>query len=96
MEMRSPTPHDVVVLLAYTAEADPLLRLFVVLAATIGARRGPLALEWTDIDFDTKSISFQRALVEGPGGPVLVPTKTRRSHRVALDPGNRSPACGLV
>jgi integrase len=25
-------------------------------------------------------------LVEGPDGPVLAPTKTRRSHRVALDP----------
>jgi len=86
--MRPPTPADVAALLAYTAEADPLLHLFVVLAATTGARRGQLlALRWTDIDFDTKSISFQRALVEGPGGPVLVPTKTRRSHRVALDSG---------
>jgi integrase len=88
VEMRPPTPADVAALLAYTHEADPLLRLFVVLAATMGARRGQLlALRWMDIDVDTKSISFQRALVEGPGGPVLVPTKTRRSHRVALDPG---------
>jgi integrase len=88
VEMRPPTPADVAVLLAHTAETDPLLHLFVVLAATTGARRGQLlALRWMDIDFDTKSISFQRALVEGPSGPVLVPTKTRRSHRVALDPG---------
>jgi integrase len=89
VEMRPPTPHDVAVLLAHTAEADPLLHLFVVLAATTGARRGQLlaALRWTDIDLETASISFQRALVEGPSGPVLVPTKTRRSHRVALDPG---------
>ena len=88
VEMRPPTPADVAVLLAHTAETDPLLHLFVVLAATTGARRGQLlALRWMDIDFDTKSISFQRALVEGPGGPVLVPTKTRRSHRVALDSG---------
>jgi integrase len=88
VEMRPPTPTDVAGLLAYTAEADPLLHLFVVLAATTGARRGQLlALRWIDIDVDTKSISFQRALVEGPNGPVLVPTKTRRSHRVALDPG---------
>jgi integrase len=88
VEMRPPTPHDVAVLLAHTAEADPLLHLFLVLAATTGARRGQLlALGWTDIDLETASISFQRALVEGPSGPVLVPTKTRRSHRVALDPG---------
>jgi hypothetical protein len=30
-------------------------------------------------------ISIQRAAVEGPDGPVLVPTKTPRSCRVALD-----------
>ena len=88
VEMRPPTPADVAVLLVNTAETDPLLHLFVVLAATTGSRRGQLlALRWTDIDFETASISFQRALVEGPSGPVLVPTKTRRSHRVALDPG---------
>lgn len=89
VEMRPPTPADVAVLLVNTAETDPLLHLFVVLAATTGARRGELlALRWTDIDFETASISFQRALVEGPSGPVLVPTKTRRSHRVALDPAS--------
>jgi integrase len=88
VEMRPPTPRDVAVLLAHTAEVDPLLHLFLVLAATTGARRGQLlALRWTDIDLETASISFQRALVEGPNGPVRVPTKTRRSHRVALDPG---------
>jgi integrase len=31
---------------------------------------------------------MQRSVVEGPEGPVLVPTKTRRSHRVALDPAS--------
>jgi hypothetical protein len=31
------------------------------------------------------SLSIQRAIVEGPDGPVLVPTKTLRSYRVALD-----------
>lgn len=29
---------------------------------------------------------FQRAPIEGPDGPVLAPTKTRRPHQVALDP----------
>jgi integrase len=58
-----------------------------ILAATTGARRGQLlALKWADADFEHASLSFQRAWVEGPNGPVLAPTKTRRSHRVALDP----------
>lgn len=64
-------------------ERMPLL----ILAATTGARRGQLlALKWADADFEHASLSFQRAWVEGPNGPVLAPTKTRRSHRVALDP----------
>ncbi len=63
-----------------------MLHLFLVLAATTGARRGQLlALRWADVDFDHGSLSFQRALVEGPHGPVLAPTKMPRSHRVALD-----------
>lgn len=45
-----------------------------------------LALKWADVDFEHASLSFQRAWVEGRNGPVLAPPKTRRSHRVALDP----------
>ncbi|HEX9683293.1 MAG TPA: site-specific integrase [Acidimicrobiales bacterium] len=74
-------------LLDHLAVERPLFHLFLVLAATTGARRGQLlALRWADVDADHGSLSFQRSLVEGPNGPVLAPTKTRRSHRVALDP----------
>jgi integrase len=56
------------------------------LAATTGARRGQLlALRWVDVDLVGGNLSIQRSLVEGPDGPLLVPTKTRRSYRVALD-----------
>lgn len=56
------------------------------LAATTGARRGELlALRWKDIDLDANTVAFQRSLIEGVNGPVLAPTKTRRSHRVTLD-----------
>jgi integrase len=47
-----------------------------------------LALRWADVDLAAGSLSMQRSVVEGPEGPVLVPTKTRRSHRVALDPSS--------
>lgn len=86
-EMRPPSPVEVARLLAHVLVIDPLFHLFLVLAAMTGARRGQLlALRWIDIDFHRGSVSFQRTLVEGPDGPVLAPTKTRRSHRVALDP----------
>ena len=85
-EMRPPTPEEVTRLLEHVALRRPLFHLFLVLAATTGARRGQLlALRLQDVNFDHTSLSFQRALVEGPEGPVLAPTKTRRSHRVALD-----------
>jgi integrase len=87
VEMRPPSPEEVKRLLEHVALHWPLFHLFLVLAATTGARRGQLlALRLQDVDFDHASLSFQRALVEGLEGPVLAPTKTRRSHRVALDP----------
>ena len=52
-----------------------------------GARRSQLlAMRWSDVDFDHAAIGFSRAIVEGPTGPVLRPTKNRRTYRVALDP----------
>ena len=60
--------------------------IYLTLAAMTGARRGQLlALRWSDVDLEGGSLSIQRSLVEGPEGPMLVPTKTRRSYRVALD-----------
>ncbi len=94
VEMRPPTTGEVAVLLAHVADTDPLFNLFLVFAATTGARRGQvLALRWADIEVETASISFQRSLVEGPKGPVLVPTKTGRSHQVALDPATVALLC---
>jgi integrase len=84
-EMRPPTPAQVAQLLEFVAR-DPALHLYLTLAATTGARRGQLlALRWIDVDLVGGSLSIQRSLVEGPDGPLLVPTKTRRSYRVALD-----------
>ncbi|HET6954624.1 MAG TPA: site-specific integrase [Acidimicrobiales bacterium] len=84
-EMRPPTPAQINALLAHAA-AHPVFHLFLVLAATTGARRGELlALRWADIDLAQGSVSIQRALVDGPSGPVLAPTKTRRPHHLDLD-----------
>lgn len=85
-EIRPPSAEEVSELIAQASRAYPALGLFFLLAATTGARRGGLlALRWRDVDLEVGSIAFQRSLVEGPDGPFLGPTKTRRSHRVALD-----------
>jgi integrase len=85
-EMRPPTPIEVARLLGSVAESDAALHIYLTLAAMTGARRGQLlALRWVDVDLVAGALSIQRAVVEGPDGPVLVPTKTRRSYRVALD-----------
>jgi integrase len=82
-EMRPPSREEMVRLLNHVATDQPLVHLFLVLAATSGARRGQLlALRWKDVDFEHGCLSFQRALVEGPNGPVLAPTKT--SRRIGL------------
>jgi len=85
-EMRPPTAVEVARLLESVAESDGALHLYLTLAAITGARRGQLlALRWVDVDLVVGALSIQRAVVESPDGPVLVPTKTRRSYRVALD-----------
>lgn len=85
-EIKPPSPEVVAKLLAHVSETNPAFHVFLMLAATTEARRGELsALRWNDVDLTVGAISFQRSLIEGPDGPVLAPTKTRRSHRVALD-----------
>lgn len=57
-----------------------------VVAATTGARRAQLlGLRWRNINLDAATVSFSAGWVEGPNGPVLADTKTRRHHVVELD-----------
>ena len=69
MEVRPPSPAEVAALLEFVEARDPMFHLFLVLAATTGARRGQLlGLRWSDIDLVTGSLLFQRALVDGIDG----------------------------
>lgn len=84
--IRPPTSDQVAELLDRAGQISSALHLFFLLSATTGARRGELlALRWVDVDLELGSLAIQRAFIEGPTGPVLAPTKTRRAHRVALD-----------
>lgn len=85
-EIRPPSPEQVADLLRAVERRDPAFATFLRLAATTGARRSQLlALRWGDVDFVRGALSFTRALVEGPNGPVLAPTKTGRTYCVELD-----------
>ena len=50
-ELKPPTPGEVAKLFRIAQESDPTLAMFVVLAASTGARRGEvLALRWSDVE----------------------------------------------
>jgi integrase len=86
-EMRPPTPTEVQQLLRHIANVDVTLHVFVLLAAITGARRSQLlALRWDDVNHSTMRVSFRSGWVEGPQGPTLAATKSKRSHSVDLDP----------
>ncbi|MDQ6909445.1 MAG: site-specific integrase [Actinomycetota bacterium] len=89
-DIRPPSVTQVADLLAQVARTDPALLTYMRLAALTGARRSQLlALRWSEVDIARSALSFTRALVEGPRGPCLQPTKTRRSYRVSLDADSR-------
>jgi hypothetical protein len=68
-----------------------------VLAAFTGARRAQLlGLRWHNVDLATKRVSFSAGWVEGPDGPVLTATKTKRRHVVVLDPATVSVLVDLA
>ena len=60
--------------------------VFVLLGAVTGARRAQLlGLRWRNVDLDRGRLSFCAGWVEGPNGPVLANTKTKRRHVVDVD-----------
>ncbi len=86
-EVSPPTPAELGVLFAYLRDRGPRLYVFSVLAAVTGARRAQLlALRWENVRSESLRVSFRSGWVEGPDGPVLAASKTKRSHVVDLDP----------
>jgi integrase len=85
-ELRPPTPAELRALLDYVAARDPQLHALLVLAALTGARRAQLlGLRWHNVHLAPRRLSFCAGWVEGPDGPVLTATKTKRRHVVDLD-----------
>ena len=85
-ELHPPTPAELNTLLVHVATVDRMFHAFVLLAATTGARRAQLlGLRWENMRRDTMRVAFCAGWVEGPDGPTLAPTKTKRRHSVDLD-----------
>jgi integrase len=87
-DIRPPSVEQVRRLLNVVRVEDIDFFTYLYLAVMTGARRSQLlALRWSDVDFHHAAIGFCRALVDGPTGPVLGPTKNRRptARPVAMD-----------
>ncbi len=86
-ELRPPTPDELRTMLDHVAQRDPQLHVLLLLAAFTGARRAQLlGLRWHNVHLTTRRVSFCAGWVEGPNGPELTATKTKRRHVVDLDP----------
>lgn len=89
---REPEPPDQAVLLAllrHLAEDDPLMAVFVRVAAVTGMRRSEVcALWWSDVDFDRAEVRKTHSLgLRGGWVPYEKPTKTGDRRSIALDAG---------
>ncbi|MEO8695494.1 MAG: site-specific integrase [Acidimicrobiales bacterium] len=87
-ELTPPAPQELCLLLDHARGRDPALHALLVVAAFTGARRAQLlGLRWRNVDLDRGRLAFCAGWVEGPDGPVLTTTKTKRGHSVDLDSG---------
>lgn len=69
------------------ADVDPLFGLYVRVIVATGARRAELCgLRWSDVDFETGTLSVARSYTVVPGVRGDRPTKTRSTRLVILDP----------
>lgn len=74
-------------LLVAVADEAPRILAAVTLAAYLGTRRGEtVALQWSDVDFDAKTITVRRSISWTPSGGMRVKgTKTNKERVIPLD-----------
>jgi integrase len=84
--VRPPSPDEIVRLLNHVSSIDLAFHAYLSLAVSTGARRSQItALRLGEVDLESGQIGFIQALLDAKGGPVLRPTKTKRTYRVDLD-----------
>ena len=65
-----------------------MLTSLIYAAATTGARRGELCgLRWTDVDFETATLTISRSISDAGRMVAVKDTKTHQARRMALDTG---------
>jgi len=81
-----PTPSEVVKLFKLAQETDPQLAVFVMLAASTGARRGELiALRRGDMKLERGVVNIERGVVLAKKVLIEQGTKTHQARRVTID-----------
>ncbi len=85
--VRAPEASEVRALLEAASAYDARIALFIRVIAASGIRRGEAcALRWSDIDYKSKTIKVDEAIVAGEGSTLVKGPKTRASERtIALD-----------
>lgn len=85
-DLSPPDLEQIGELLRAAHDTDPDLARFLHIAATTGARRGELcAMRWSNINFEARTLTIERSIVEVPGGLFEKDTKTHANRRIALD-----------
>lgn len=85
-DLSPPDLEQIGELLRVAHDTDPDLARFLHIAATTGARRGELcAMRWSNINFEARTLTIERSIVEVPGGLFEKDTKTHANRRIALD-----------
>jgi integrase len=86
-QVRAPSPDEVLSIIEHAERANPNLARMLLIAAMTGCRRGELcALRWTDLDWETHTLTVARSVYEQAGGGwAEKSTKTHQTRRIGLD-----------
>jgi len=102
-DIKPPSAEQLGRVLQRAFDEQPELACYLIVAAATGARRSEVvALRWSDIDLEQRTVSIQRRVVMGMGGagrkghqdPLVAPGVVRRSHSLGAGcpPGPDAPS----
>lgn len=87
-EVVPPRPDELARILEECEKTNPELGSIIYVAVTTGCRRGELCgLRWSDVDFDTSTLTVVRSISDAGGEVAVKGTKTHAARRLALDSG---------
>jgi integrase len=85
-EASAPDPERIRLLIESAQQQDQEFATLLFVAATTGCRRGELCgIQWTDVDFESGSLTVRKSVSDLPGRVEVRTTKTGLIRRMALD-----------